>query len=56
VFLLVLLLLTSVVCSGASNMGMAYGRSVWERLHKRAETFCAYDDYNWCGCCCWFCC
>jgi len=28
-------------------MGMAFNRNFWGKMQTCADTFCAYDDYNW---------
>ncbi|XP_063987019.1 alpha-1,6-mannosyl-glycoprotein 2-beta-N-acetylglucosaminyltransferase isoform X5 [Diachasmimorpha longicaudata] len=33
--------------SSKHNMGMAFNRITWNKLHKCALKFCSYDDYNW---------
>ena len=33
--------------SAKHNMGMAFGRDVWRRLHDCYPWFCSFDDYNW---------
>ena len=33
--------------SNKHNMGMAFGKSVWKKIHRCQEHFCHYDDYNW---------
>jgi len=33
--------------SSKHNMGMAFDRSLWSRLHACTEHFCNFDDYNW---------
>jgi hypothetical protein len=33
--------------SAKHNMGMAFNRELWNRIHKCREHFCNFDDYNW---------
>eukprot|EP00897_Mesotaenium_endlicherianum_P009209 jgi/Mesen1/8316/ME000457S07513 len=37
----------SFVVERLGNVGYAFNRSTWERLHDAAEAFCTFDDYNW---------
>ena len=29
------------------NVGYAFNRTVWERIHEQSQKFCTFDDYNW---------
>ncbi|CAI5479772.1 unnamed protein product [Closterium sp. Yama58-4] len=29
------------------NIGYCFNRTVWDLIHKQAEAFCYFDDYNW---------
>lgn len=29
------------------NMGIAFTRELWQKIHGCREYFCNYDDYNW---------
>ena len=29
------------------NMGIAFTRVLWQKIHSCREYFCHYDDYNW---------
>ena len=29
------------------NMGIAFTRELWQKIHGCNEYFCNYDDYNW---------
>jgi len=33
--------------SSKHNMGMAFTRKVWNKIHGCSRMFCTYDDYNW---------
>ncbi len=33
--------------SAKHNMGMAFTRSLWRKIHNCRQIFCNYDDYNW---------
>jgi len=33
--------------SAKHNMGMAFTRDFWRKIHNCREFFCNYDDYNW---------
>jgi len=33
--------------SSKHNMGMAFTRDVWNKIHLCSENFCQFDDYNW---------
>ena len=33
--------------SSKHNMGMAFTRDVWQKIHSCATVFCQFDDYNW---------
>lgn len=33
--------------SAKHNMGMAFNRELWIRIHNCRELFCNFDDYNW---------
>lgn len=36
-----------LVMEKVGNVGYTFNRSVWGRIHARAEPFCTFDDYNW---------
>lgn len=36
-----------LVAEKVGNVGYAFNRTVWERIHVHARLFCTYDDYNW---------
>lgn len=29
------------------NMGYAFNRTIWKKIHSYAKSFCYFDDYNW---------
>ncbi|XP_057526951.1 alpha-1,6-mannosyl-glycoprotein 2-beta-N-acetylglucosaminyltransferase [Amaranthus tricolor] len=29
------------------NVGYSFNRTVWMKIHKKAEEFCFFDEYNW---------
>ena len=33
--------------SSKHNMGMAFTRQFWKKLHQCRNHFCLFDDYNW---------
>lgn len=33
--------------SSKHNMGMAFTRDVWQKIHSCSTVFCQFDDYNW---------
>ena len=33
--------------SAKHNMGMAFKRDLWRKIHSCKEYFCNFDDYNW---------
>ncbi|XP_059083271.1 alpha-1,6-mannosyl-glycoprotein 2-beta-N-acetylglucosaminyltransferase-like isoform X3 [Tigriopus californicus] len=33
--------------SAKHNMGMAFDREIWRKLHHCRAEFCSFDDYNW---------
>lgn len=33
--------------SSKHNMGMAFDRGMWKKIHSCTESFCKFDDYNW---------
>ncbi|XVF71734.1 hypothetical protein PTKIN_Ptkin12aG0063400 [Pterospermum kingtungense] len=37
----------SLVAERMGNVGYAFNRTVWERIHSKAKEFCFFDDYNW---------
>ncbi|ERN17734.1 hypothetical protein AMTRI_Chr10g2760 [Amborella trichopoda] len=37
----------SLVAEKIGNVGYAFNRTVWTKIHSRAQEFCFFDDYNW---------
>ncbi|XP_060188229.1 alpha-1,6-mannosyl-glycoprotein 2-beta-N-acetylglucosaminyltransferase [Lycium barbarum] len=37
----------SLVAERMGNVGYAFNRTVWGKIHKKAAGFCSFDDYNW---------
>ncbi|KAA8524867.1 hypothetical protein F0562_011290 [Nyssa sinensis] len=37
----------SLVAERMGNVGYAFNRTVWRKIHKKAREFCFFDDYNW---------
>jgi alpha-1,6-mannosyl-glycoprotein beta-1,2-N-acetylglucosaminyltransferase len=33
--------------SAKHNMGMAFNRNLWRKIHGCRDLFCNFDDYNW---------
>ncbi|KAG0620513.1 hypothetical protein M758_4G221900 [Ceratodon purpureus] len=38
---------SKLVAEKVGNVGYTFNRTVWERIHDKAESFCTFDDYNW---------
>eukprot|EP00250_Pteridium_aquilinum_P017297 c23555_g1_i1 orf=395-1759(-) len=36
-----------LVADKIGNMGYAFNRTIWRKIHMHAEQFCNFDDYNW---------
>lgn len=36
-----------LVAERMGNVGYAFNRSVWRKIHRKAREFCLFDDYNW---------
>ncbi|XP_024535453.1 alpha-1,6-mannosyl-glycoprotein 2-beta-N-acetylglucosaminyltransferase-like [Selaginella moellendorffii] len=36
-----------LVAEKIGNMGYGFNRTMWNKLHSSAATFCHFDDYNW---------
>ncbi|MCO5607309.1 hypothetical protein L7F22_061502 [Adiantum nelumboides] len=36
-----------LVADKIGNMGYAFNRTIWKKIHMYAEQFCNFDDYNW---------
>lgn len=37
----------SLIAERMGNIGYAFNRTVWRKIHRKAKEFCAFDDYNW---------
>nr|GLL23066.1 alpha-1,6-mannosyl-glycoprotein 2-beta-N-acetylglucosaminyltransferase [Ipomoea trifida] len=37
----------SLIAERMGNVGYAFNRTVWKKIHMKAAKFCAFDDYNW---------
>ncbi|KAK1306233.1 hypothetical protein QJS10_CPA10g01782 [Acorus calamus] len=37
----------SLVAEKMGNIGYAFNRTVWRKIHAKAREFCNFDDYNW---------
>lgn len=37
----------SLVAERMGNIGYAFNRTVWRKIHAKAKEFCAFDEYNW---------
>ncbi|XP_027081471.2 alpha-1,6-mannosyl-glycoprotein 2-beta-N-acetylglucosaminyltransferase-like [Coffea arabica] len=37
----------SLIAERMGNIGYAFNRTVWKKIHRKAKEFCAFDDYNW---------
>ncbi|KAL6009599.1 Alpha-1,6-mannosyl-glycoprotein 2-beta-N-acetylglucosaminyltransferase [Asimina triloba] len=37
----------TLIAEKIGNVGYAFNRTVWKRIHAMAEGFCSFDDYNW---------
>ncbi|XP_047334381.1 alpha-1,6-mannosyl-glycoprotein 2-beta-N-acetylglucosaminyltransferase [Impatiens glandulifera] len=37
----------SLIAERMGNVGYAFNRTVWRKIHKKAKEFCFFDDYNW---------
>ncbi|GFP89682.1 alpha-1 6-mannosyl-glycoprotein 2-beta-n-acetylglucosaminyltransferase [Phtheirospermum japonicum] len=36
-----------LVAEKIGNVGYAFNRTVWRKIHERAKEFCTFDEYNW---------
>ncbi|CAH9137073.1 unnamed protein product [Cuscuta epithymum] len=36
-----------LVAERMGNVGYAFNRTVWKKIHEKAGKFCMFDDYNW---------
>ncbi|KAL7134137.1 hypothetical protein ABFS83_11G007100 [Erythranthe nasuta] len=37
----------SLIAERMGNVGYAFNRTVWKKIHRKAGEFCSFDDYNW---------
>lgn len=37
----------SLIAERMGNVGYAFNRTVWQKIHRKAKEFCFFDDYNW---------
>lgn len=37
----------SLIVEKIGNVGYAFNRTVWRKIHAKAKGFCSFDDYNW---------
>ncbi|KAG9158543.1 hypothetical protein Leryth_021600 [Lithospermum erythrorhizon] len=37
----------SLVAERMGNVGYAFNRTVWRKIHHKANEFCSFDEYNW---------
>ena len=37
----------NLIAEKMGNIGYAFNRTVWRKIHSKAREFCAFDDYNW---------
>ncbi|XP_073015615.1 alpha-1,6-mannosyl-glycoprotein 2-beta-N-acetylglucosaminyltransferase-like [Primulina eburnea] len=36
-----------LIAERMGNVGYAFNRTVWRKIHRKAREFCSFDDYNW---------
>lgn len=36
-----------LVAERMGNIGYAFNRTIWTKIHKQAKEFCFFDEYNW---------
>ncbi|KAH7315261.1 hypothetical protein KP509_21G041600 [Ceratopteris richardii] len=39
--------INALVADKIGNVGYAFNRTIWRKIHSYAEQFCSFDDYNW---------
>nr|DAD19965.1 TPA_asm: hypothetical protein HUJ06_021428 [Nelumbo nucifera] len=39
--------LASLFVEKIGNVGYAFNKTVWRKIHSKAREFCSFDDYNW---------
>ncbi|KAK2985677.1 hypothetical protein RJ640_011905 [Escallonia rubra] len=37
----------SLIAERMGNVGYAFNRTIWRKIHRKAREFCFFDDYNW---------
>ncbi|KAJ0963539.1 hypothetical protein J5N97_028661 [Dioscorea zingiberensis] len=37
----------TLIAEKMGNVGYAFNRTVWRKIHSKAKDFCSFDDYNW---------
>ncbi|XP_047053325.1 LOW QUALITY PROTEIN: alpha-1,6-mannosyl-glycoprotein 2-beta-N-acetylglucosaminyltransferase-like [Lolium rigidum] len=37
----------SMIAEKMGNIGYAFNRTVWRKIHAKAKQFCTFDEYNW---------
>ena len=37
----------SLIADKVGNIGYAFNRTIWRKIHSYSEHFCKFDDYNW---------
>ncbi|KAL5700006.1 alpha-1,6-mannosyl-glycoprotein 2-beta-N-acetylglucosaminyltransferase [Ranunculus cassubicifolius] len=37
----------SLIAEKIGNVGYAFNRTVWSKIHSKAKDFCFFDEYNW---------
>ncbi|URD88350.1 hypothetical protein MUK42_28678 [Musa troglodytarum] len=36
-----------LIAEKIGNMGYAFNRTIWRKIHAKAKEFCSFDEYNW---------
>lgn len=36
-----------LIAEKIGNVGYAFNRTVWRKIHSKAKDFCSFDEYNW---------
>lgn len=36
-----------LIAERMGNVGYAFNRTVWRKIHRKAREFCSFDEYNW---------
>ncbi|XP_042427042.1 alpha-1,6-mannosyl-glycoprotein 2-beta-N-acetylglucosaminyltransferase-like isoform X2 [Zingiber officinale] len=39
--------LDMLIAEKMGNVGYAFNRTVWRKIHSKAKEFCSFDEYNW---------